>query len=229
MKRFFFFLTTLAVFLLSCMTGCNRTSISGDETVFLEIADYDVLSFSKEDFMILFEAYKRMNVSKVGSKTIIGCSSAKDVKISEDLYNLIIRMIDSRESIIVKSGPTGGARLASALSHLSTCSYTEQQLNDYFDTSYGGGDIPMADIYDIISLFCGFPNSVSGDFSCIDTLNLSCYNCIFFFIDDSSSVNVANFLNVDIDGNVAYYDYYHCRPGFTHTSELYSLYYYSFD
>ena len=215
--------------LLNTFIGCNQMNTHYDELPYLDLMDNNVLSFSREDFKTLFEAYNRMEISKVGSVVIVGCTSPKEINISPRLYALIYELLDSNNgSVIVKSGPTAGARLARAFSYLDTCTYSEQEMLSFFDSEYGSDDIPLAHVYGLLSLFCGYPSVKSGDFYGIDTMCLYTNNCICIFRDDSSNLCIANFLYADQNGNMAFFDYYDNKAGLSTVSSLQSLYYYEF-
>ena len=76
--------------LLNTFIGCNQMNTHYDELPYLDLMDNNVLSFSREDFKTLFEAYNRMEISKVGSVVIVGCTSPKEINISPRLMHLFM-------------------------------------------------------------------------------------------------------------------------------------------
>lgn len=166
MKKFFLpFLFSLYIVLSAILPSCNkRTNSIRNSNPFLSTYTTNINAISSKEWIILGSVLERMDLKVVNNQLISDVTSASEINVSENLFQLakaIIKMTNiyympSWASITKPSGPTGYDCVAWALARWGAFSY--DSINSWITLKYGNNGVPLDSMNKVVSQFagCGF-------------------------------------------------------------------------
>lgn len=213
MKKYFLFFLVLITICYISIPSCSRDdySVNNEKNAqpYLELSSYDIPLYclSQKDIITFSNALHRFGLYVNDNCLNYTLSSAKEGNMSEELFNLIVSLINQTEKGAIwtrANSPTDC--VAQALS-LWGGGYNYNTINSYIQSLYGNNGVPTEDILSVVQHF--YP---SAHFVAIDSINVNNFHpdvqsTIGYFLTESS--NVAHMVNIDaIDslGVTTYYD-----------------------
>lgn len=212
-KGLILILFVLPLFILS---SCTYDKNECKYEKFLAISTNDYSSFSAADIKIIVEALERMDVLIIRGNAVCNQKKASELNISEDLYDLIMRMISNYGKFIeTKAMGPGSDCVAYALSHLTGFNYSYDYIEAYIDANYGGDGVPAEDMdLMMLDLFGTSLDFVDMTSTSLDTVEFGINVSVGYFQVDTF-YHMVNIYRVQ-DDFVFYQDYqnnmFNCAP-----------------